>query len=767
MKKPRILIFTTSYHPFVGGAEVAIQEITKRLKDRFDFYIVTSRFRRDLPAEEVRPEGKVIRLGFGSRWDKYLLPLFAFWNLELGTWNFPKQNILLWGVDIGQGSLTAALYKIFHPRVKFIFNIQYGGGDRRVAFGRLGMIGIAFRFILWQADYVTAISSYLSDLARKYGYKGPGEVVHNGVDVEKFIRPSVIASRTKQSLGDRHAPTSVGARDDKGSVIITTSRLVPKNGVDTLIKAIAKVKKQIPDIQCHIIGDGPERENYQLLVTSYRLKDNVKFFGSVPYAEIPKYLHQADLFVRPSRSEGMGNSFVEALAAGIPIIGTPVGGITDIIEDGKTGFFARREDQHDLADKIILVLKNQDAARATVEEGGRRVIEHFSWDKISEKYTDIFYRDLAYTASIAGADPLRILIATPLLPPQLGGPALYADNLAREFQDRGHHVFMHSFGSFLSWPTLVRHFLYFFSLWRDAHESDLVFALDYTSVGLPAAVVALFLRKPLVIRVEGDFLWESFVERTRKDVTLPMFYDEPQPLSPKERLVRSLSGWAMRRASRVVFSSEWRRKMVVEAYNIPEETTAIVRNAKPDHRGQTSIVSSRVSVSRIILWAGRVLYLKNLYRLIRAFSRVNDVTWELHLVGDGPEKERLKKFLEEEKIKRVYIFPALPREKLLKKISSAVFFVLPSFSEVGPNVIAEAVSTGTPFIMTKYSGYAESVGDAGFLVDPLSEEDMARKLKALMDESTRQEYELKLKLFSFLKSWPEVAQEWLKIFQSI
>ena len=86
MEKPKVLIFTTSYFPFIGGAEVAVGEICERLKDRFDFFIVTSRFRRDLPKIEIRPEGTVIRLGFGGKLDKWFLPfLFLLHNYRGST----------------------------------------------------------------------------------------------------------------------------------------------------------------------------------------------------------------------------------------------------------------------------------------------------------------------------------------------------------------------------------------------------------------------------------------------------------------------------------------------------------------------------------------------------------------------------------------------------------------------------------------------------------------------------------------------------------
>src|SRR3989344_5264181 len=91
-------------------------------------------------------------------------------------------------------------------------------------------------------------------------------------------------------------------------LIISTSRRVYKNGLDILEKAFEIIKKKFPDAELKIVSD-------------------------VPYDELPKYLWKASIFVRPSRSEGMGNAFIEALAAGLPIIGTPVGGILDIIED--------------------------------------------------------------------------------------------------------------------------------------------------------------------------------------------------------------------------------------------------------------------------------------------------------------------------------------------------------------------------------------------------------------------------------------------------
>ena len=86
----------------------------------------------------------------------------------------------------------------------------------------------------------------------------------------------------------------------------------------------------------------------------------------------------------------MGNAFVEALAAGLPIIGTPVGGILDIIKDGETGLFAKVDDPKDLAEKIKLLLENKKLTEQIVENGRKMVEERFCWDKIAQNYAKIF-----------------------------------------------------------------------------------------------------------------------------------------------------------------------------------------------------------------------------------------------------------------------------------------------------------------------------------------------------------------------------------------
>ena len=622
MAKPLVIVFTTAYYPFIGGAEIAVEEVVKRLSRRFDFYIVTARTRKNLPRREARPEGIVIRVGLGTSFDKWFLPLVVLWNREFGIWSFARGRRILWGMDISQGSCAAAIVKFFRPRIPFLLTIQYGDGEKRLAAGRLGMIGRAFRCMLGRADSVTAISQYLFAWAQEYGYDGPGSIVPNGVDVRKF----------QGERAHRHEGT--------GKIIITTSRLVPKNGVDVLIAAIAEVKKKIPDAACYIIGDGPERKNLELQVTNYKLQENVRFFGAVPHEEIPRYLHGADIFVRSSRSEGMGNSFVEALAAGVPVIGTPVGGIPDIIKDGSTGLFSAVGDAGDLAEKIILLLRDSARASQIAAEGGRMARERFSWDAIAASYDTIF-------SAISARK--KIIIATPLYPPAIGGPALYAKHLGDEFRRRGYRVRIVSFGAFLRFPSGIRHLFYGVALFWRSVRGAAILSLDSFSVGAPAALVSWWYRIPLAVRLEGDFLWERFVERERSDCTLPEFISGEFIKSKSDKCIRSVMELVHRRAAHIVFSSGWRRKMAFAFGNISAKKAHIVANAWPD---KFSCPASERK--KIILWAGRMLYLKNLYRLIRAFRAANKGDYELHLVGEGPERFRVEEYVKNEGIKDVF-----------------------------------------------------------------------------------------------------------------
>ena len=174
-------------------------------------------------------------------------------------------------------------------------------------------------------------------------------------------------------------------------VIITTSRLVKKNAIDIIIDAfnLLNSKFQIPNSKFLIVGDGPGRETLKLQITNYKLQNKIFLTGSVPPNEVYDYLAISDIFVRPSRSEGLGSSFLEAMAMGVPIIGTPVGGIPDFLIDRQTGLFCEVDNPEDLAKKIEILLKDEDLRRYLIKNARQLVEEKYDWNIISRKMEEI------------------------------------------------------------------------------------------------------------------------------------------------------------------------------------------------------------------------------------------------------------------------------------------------------------------------------------------------------------------------------------------
>ncbi|OGF64241.1 hypothetical protein A2661_00655 [Candidatus Giovannonibacteria bacterium RIFCSPHIGHO2_01_FULL_45_24] len=687
LKKPVIFVFSTAYLPFIGGAEVAIEQVAKRLKDRFDFIIFTSSMRRDLPKREVRDEGLVVRVGFGNRFDKFWL-LFFGWFRVLREAKKHRGRIIFWVVDFSFGAATAGLLKVFYSKIPLVFTIQYGYGEERVTKGRLGLMNLAFRLILMQADYVTAISNYLLNLCKQYGYIGDGAVIHNGVDIRKF-----------QNLNSKFQANF--------KTIITVGRLVPKNGVDILIKAVAELKKDTLAVKLHIIGDGPERKRLEHMTYGLKLKADVEFFDEVPYDDLPKCLAQADVFARPSRSEGMGNAFVEALAAGLPIIGTPVGGISDIIKDGETGLFAKVDDPKDLAGKIKILLEDRALVQKIIANGRKMIEERFSWGKIAKNYADIFNHEFNIKK--------RVLIATGIFPPEVGGPATYSKTLLDELPKKNFGARILNFRSVRRWPKIIRHFIYGLKLMACGRNADIIFAQDPASVGLPAALAAKILRKKFLLKIVGDYAWEQGVQRFGVKEVLDDF--SKNKYRWEVELLRKIQKFVANRAEKVIVPSEYLKK-VVTAWGVNPKKIHVIYNAF-DFEGAGHQL--RRPTSKLIVSAGRLVPWKGFDALLEIMPEIlkEAPDAKLVIVGDGPEHEKLKLQITNYKLQKTVILAGnLPREKVLEYLCTADIFTLNTAYEGFSHQILEAMALGVPIVTTDAGGNPELIENnkEGFLV---------------------------------------------------
>lgn len=376
-KSKKILIFSTAYFPFVGGAEVAIKEITDRVSS-FQFDMITARLRSDLPTFEKIGNVNVYRLGLGIPiLDKLLLPFWgAIKAIKLNTEN---NYSAYWCMMVTFASLAAYIVNIFsEKKVPVILTLQEGDSEEYLKTKWFGLIDFSWKMALQKSSIVTVISNYLKDRARRLGYNGEIKLIPNGVDVEKYSE--IFSDGELNELRDK---MSCG---ENAIILMSTSRLNIKNGLDLVIKAM----KFFPENYLfYILGTGEEKRKLIELSESCGVSQRVHFEGQIDNDELPKYLKVADIFIRTSRSEGQGISFLEAMAARLPVIATPVGGIVDFLKDEETGYFCEPENPESIVKTVLRTVNDPNKTKIT-ENAYQMVKEKYNWNLVSNQMMQVF-----------------------------------------------------------------------------------------------------------------------------------------------------------------------------------------------------------------------------------------------------------------------------------------------------------------------------------------------------------------------------------------
>ncbi|MEN9614478.1 MAG: hypothetical protein RLZZ347_785 [Candidatus Parcubacteria bacterium] len=380
MKK--ILIFSLAYYPnFVGGAEVAVKEITDRLGGDFEFHMVTLGAEVDAQEEKV---GNVFvhRVGVVSAFSKLLFPFTACKKaLELHRKN---QFDTVWSIMASRAGFATLFFKLLNPKVPFLLTLQEGD-TKEYPGQRMGILRPfvypLFKLIFKRADRITAISNYLAQWAREMGVIAPVSVIPNGVDVDKFS-----ISNFQFSNGGREGMREKFGFSESDTVLVTTSRLVVKNGVGDVIDALRFLPENVKFL---VVGSGPLEKALKASVEAYKLDKRVVFVGFVEHANLPPHLHMSDIFIRPSLSEGMGNSFIEAMTSGLPVIATPVGGIPDFLTDRETGIFCEPHDPKSIADAVTTLLFGPQLRATIIENAQKMVVEKYDWNLVAEEMKGI------------------------------------------------------------------------------------------------------------------------------------------------------------------------------------------------------------------------------------------------------------------------------------------------------------------------------------------------------------------------------------------
>jgi sugar transferase (PEP-CTERM/EpsH1 system associated) len=241
------------------------------------------------------------------------------------------------------------------------------------------------RFAYGRADAVMTVTRELRDYHARQAWFSPDRirVIYNGVDTERFQPRSELHPVARERL--RLPATSF--------VIGSVGRLVPIKDYPTLFDAAAKLVERGFDARVLLVGSGPELEHLKGLVDASRLlAGRVTFAGAC--LDVPEMLAAMDAFVLPSVREGMSNTLLEAMAAGLPVIAMRVGGNPEIVEDGRSGWLLAPRDVDGLAHRVEQLASSPEMGQRLGSAARRRVFERFTLAHMLANYQDL-YRELA------------------------------------------------------------------------------------------------------------------------------------------------------------------------------------------------------------------------------------------------------------------------------------------------------------------------------------------------------------------------------------
>jgi glycosyltransferase involved in cell wall biosynthesis len=280
------------------------------------------------------------------------------------------------------GGFCAALTKSIHK--KPILLTLYGVDVFPIEYGKFGYLKAFIAYSINKSDKVVGISDTTCEVGKEISGREDIEILPDGIDTERF-NPNINGNeiREKYDLNDYF-------------MIFSSGRMVERKGFRYLIEALPHVLEGFSNTKLIIGGDGPERENLENLVATLGLRENVIFPGFIPHEDFPKYMKACDVFILPAiidsigDTEGSATIMLETMACGTPVVGTKVGGIPYAIKNGMGGFLVEQKNAKQLANKIVMLIKDEELREKMSKVGRKYVEEKFSWTEIAEKYKNIF-----------------------------------------------------------------------------------------------------------------------------------------------------------------------------------------------------------------------------------------------------------------------------------------------------------------------------------------------------------------------------------------
>lgn len=366
----RVLYLTSEYPPRIGGVGTHVAELAAAVRstgvkikiiappcdgaDRYDDQYPNPDLVRYAPQVRAQP------------FYDYALRRWCKRYLDRGGFDLVHVH----GLRPLRTALSLGLPVIFTNHTSGFLKTVAGGGRRLEKISRL----------IAACAHVLAPSEELLEAVRAAGYSGPATYIPNGVDVSRFTPGTNPALRATWGFEQHHL------------VAVIARRLVPKNGVLIAAQALQFCD---PEVRFVFVGDGPERHAIEMTLTRGGRRDRAELLGAVQNSAMPDVYRAVDVCLLPSLIEATSIAGLEAMAAGRVLIGTRVGGIPALIDDGVSGILIPPSDPSALAAAVNAFARNRERIGLMGAAARQRAETDFAWPRITERTIGIYQRVLA------------------------------------------------------------------------------------------------------------------------------------------------------------------------------------------------------------------------------------------------------------------------------------------------------------------------------------------------------------------------------------
>lgn len=276
-------------------------------------------------------------------------------------------------------SIAVLLFKLFSRKTKLIMacdtfpGYSFKSGPLTDLLFKAYVIALGW-LLFSIPNKIQVYSKSMLPFAKKAGIKREKmAIASTGINIEKFSKTK--KGRIRKELGIK----------EKDILVVYAGLIVPRKGIDTMIKSIARIKNK--NVILLLIGEGPEKKRYIKIASKLGIKDRVIFKGW--RKDIPQILKGSDILFLPSRGEGLPGIVMEAMASGLPIVASNIPCTNDLVADAKNGFLCKIDHIACFADRIKKLSENK-RLREKLGKEGRKRIKEFDWNKIVKKYLKLY-----------------------------------------------------------------------------------------------------------------------------------------------------------------------------------------------------------------------------------------------------------------------------------------------------------------------------------------------------------------------------------------